>query len=163
MLPGEHEGLLDRVLGAVDPQHEAGDADESGQRRSDQDAERLVIPCLRSRDELSLHLGTEFVAARLAALTEYESAPASNGSGTPGKTLPTRPRGASQPRPGRCHGPDRTARGPDRPGVHAAWVRRLVGAVPTTTTPLVAILSNVGSTDVDGLRDKLVEALLTSD
>ena len=32
VLPGEHERLLDRVLGAIlVPQHETGDADQSGQ------------------------------------------------------------------------------------------------------------------------------------
>ena len=75
--PGEHERLLDRVLGAVlVPEDERAVPIQARKRGPDQGGERLVVTRLRSRDELMLHVGTDCDAAQVAAFTGYEYAPA---------------------------------------------------------------------------------------
>jgi hypothetical protein len=57
--PGQLERLLDRVLGAFRvTEDEPGDGVQPGKRRSHQDGERVVLTCLGSFDELSLHVAT---------------------------------------------------------------------------------------------------------
>lgn len=59
VLPGEHERLLDRVLGAVlVAEDELRGAVQPGRRGPYQDGKGFVIARLRSFDELTLHVAT---------------------------------------------------------------------------------------------------------
>ena len=79
--PGQHERLLDRVLGAIRiPEDELGGAMQTASRRTHQLGECLVIAVPGSLHELDLHLVTAAGATEVAALTQYESPQGANGS-----------------------------------------------------------------------------------
>ena len=69
--PSQHEGFLDRVLGAIRvPQDELGGAIQPGRRGSHQERERLSVSGAGPFHELDLHLATASDATLGAAFKE---------------------------------------------------------------------------------------------
>ena len=58
LAPGDHQRLLDSILGSADvPEDPLGDREQSISRRAGEDGEGLPIAMLRLLDQLAIHLG----------------------------------------------------------------------------------------------------------